>query len=221
VSLTRAWRAADVYLRKERIYVLSSQLHGDPVGRRYPGRDWGSLKSPPFIALDATTSDRDLGAAVLAAVDAASWVDDSVLDVSSPSAADDPLLKLAGVRSYRRFRRGLRSYIHVWENSGDFRLSCLGSQPFTSVVRVHARNPREDDLGVAVRDALAHVERYLLKDLAQRVAFVAFVVAPLALLLLLVVGLPLFSLGATEPETLVEERRQIGERSPGTEAPMA
>jgi hypothetical protein len=188
VPLTKAWRAADVYLRKKRIYVVSSQLHGDPGGLH---SDWNSLASPPFLALDAAASNRDLGAAVLAAAEAASWVDEPGLG-DSPPAADDPLLKLARVRSYRRFRRGLRAAIHVWENGSDFRLTCLGSQPFSSpVVRVRARDPSEDELGAAVRDALAQVQAYLRGSLVDWVGFVAFVIAPLALLVFLVVGLPL------------------------------
>jgi hypothetical protein len=59
VPLTKSWRAADVYLRKGRIYVVSSQLHGDPGGFH---SDWESLPSLPFLALDAAASDGEVGA---------------------------------------------------------------------------------------------------------------------------------------------------------------
>jgi hypothetical protein len=59
------------------------------------------------------------------------------------------------------------------------------------VVRVRARDPSEDELGAAVRDALAQVQAYLRRSLVDWVGFVAFVIAPLALLVFLVVGLPL------------------------------
>jgi hypothetical protein len=133
--------------------------------------------------------------AVLAAVDAASWPDDPSLDDSPPSAVDDPLLKLANVASYRQLRRGLRAALHVWENSGDFRLTCLGSQPFSSpVIVVRARDPNELQLGGAVREALSQVEAYLQRGRRANLVALASWFAWAVVLLALFVGLPLLLL---------------------------
>jgi hypothetical protein len=191
VELTKDWRAADVFLRGERIYVVSTKLHGDPGS--FPR---GSTKRPPFMALDAAASDSELGAAVVAAVNAASWAEETQGDIPAPTEADDPLLRLAGVDSYRQFRRGLRASIHVWEEDADFRLTYLGSQPFYApTFSVRAKDPNPERLGEVVRDALAQIEARQPGRLASASVFAQFlflVVAPLALLPALVIGLVLF-----------------------------
>jgi hypothetical protein len=57
----QAWQAADVYLHKGRLYVLSSQRDIGP----------GYIHAPPYFALDGSSSGHELGASVLAAVEGA------------------------------------------------------------------------------------------------------------------------------------------------------
>lgn len=98
----RSWRgAADVYERGGTYYI-----HGDAVTTKRM-----HATAEPFLALADSVSDDELGATVLEVIAATRF------DVPHPSPAEerhliDPLLRLAGVRSYRAFTQGAR-YVSI------------------------------------------------------------------------------------------------------------
>ena len=161
----RVWQAADLYLHKSGFYVLSCQRDG--------GRGW--IHAPPYLRLEISVSNEELGAAVLAAVNAAVDTDadtESLVErsfattpwVSTTGASewtsDHPLLGMAKVGSYDEFHKGLKATLHAWRSGREYRLTCLGSQPF-GITFAEATDPTEEELGAKVREALAFEGKYL------------------------------------------------------------
>jgi hypothetical protein len=179
-----SWRAADVYLRKAHIYVVSLRRNGE--------RGWVHT---PAAMLDKDVSDRELGGAVLTAVAESAEIQNVIERYEASMmwrgrgaeswSADHPLLKMANVHSYDQFRSGLLASIHVWRSGGHFRLTHLGSQPFAHVAVVRD-DPTEEELGSAVRKTFSRVKK---DNRRSRWLDALFSRVPL-LVLALVVGLP-------------------------------
>ena len=136
--------SAAIYLREARYFVHSYSVTKDGI----------AIASEPFLRLESTADDQSLGAAVKSALDA--WR----AEVASPPASAKliaPLLRLAGVKSWRAFMRGAK-YLSVARDGERTSLEVLksigsrfepGPGPATVLV-----DPSNLALGARIREML-------------------------------------------------------------------